>query len=278
MAAVNSATHSEPMTEDELSLLSRIEQFQLDDPTSQLTFSDRLAQENGWSKRHTDRVVEEYRRFVFLTAVAGHHVTPSHQVDQAWHLHLLHTRSYWDDLCGDVLGSPLHHEPTKGGAAEEAKHHEWYGRTLASYQRLFGHEPPADIWPSASGSATIDRAEPVNAAAHRIIAKPAWLRGVISGDEGRSSRRTALLAAGLALILATAGVLASGTWSTLFGDEGTGPGFSWLNAIIGAGVIALIVASLVWGSLTSGGKRGAQDLASQGHPESRIQCSGACGA
>ena len=78
------------------------------------------------------RAIEEYKRFVFLAMAAGHPVTPLDEVDQVWHLHLCYTRSYWEDLCGEVLRAPLHHGPTRGGAAERARFDDQYRRTLAS--------------------------------------------------------------------------------------------------------------------------------------------------
>ena len=66
-----------------------------------LTFAARLARENGWSAAHAAAVVEEYRRFLYLAATAGP-VTPSEDVDQAWHLHLSYTRHYWEVPCGAV--------------------------------------------------------------------------------------------------------------------------------------------------------------------------------
>src|SRR5262249_16669258 len=74
-----------------------------------------------WSRYHACRVVEEYKRFCYLALVAGQPVTPSEDVDEAWHLHLLDTRNYWDDFCRDVLRHPLHHAPTRGGPEERAK-------------------------------------------------------------------------------------------------------------------------------------------------------------
>jgi hypothetical protein len=129
---------------DELWL--RLEQFVFDLPGIARPFSRRLAQENGWSEPFARRVVDEYRRFVWLAVRAGHPVTPSPAIDAAWHLHLVYSRSYWDELCGRVLGRPLHHEPTRGGPTEAAKFDGWYARTLASYREHFG-EPPADLWP-----------------------------------------------------------------------------------------------------------------------------------
>ncbi len=131
-------------------LLERIEKFPLDDPAAGLTFTRRLARENGWSAGYAYRVVGEYRRFVYLAMTAGHEVTPSDQVDQAWHLHLTYTRSYWDELCGEVLGGPLHHGPTRGTAADATRYPQQYEATLASYRAAFGEEPPADIWPPAT--------------------------------------------------------------------------------------------------------------------------------
>jgi hypothetical protein len=129
-------------------LRARIQAFRLDEPGSVFPFSARLARENGWTRDHALRVIEEYRRFVYLATTAGHTVTPSVAVDEAWHLHLTYTRSYWDELCGKVLGRPLHHDPTRGGGAEGARFLDAYTRTLRSYQEAFGAAPPRDIWPS----------------------------------------------------------------------------------------------------------------------------------
>lgn len=70
-----------------------------------LPFSARLARDNGWSRAFAERAIEEYRKFCFLAVHAGHPVTPSDEVDQVWHLHLLYSRHYWDALCRDVLES-----------------------------------------------------------------------------------------------------------------------------------------------------------------------------
>jgi hypothetical protein len=120
-----------------------------------LGFNARLARENSWSKRHAARVFEEYRRFLFLAMTAGHDVTPSDAVDQAWHLHLTYTRDYWERLCPEVLGAPLHHGPTKGGGAEGTRFFEQYALTLRSYEAAFG-PAPADIWPDARQRLHID--------------------------------------------------------------------------------------------------------------------------
>ncbi len=128
-------------------LLRKVMEFEIDDGSPELTFARRLALENGWRLRFAERVIVEYRRFVYLAMAAGHPVTPSEEVDEAWHLHLTYTESYWNRLCRDVLPRPLHHNPTRGGAAENAKFEDWYGRTLETYTKTFGSPPPGDIWP-----------------------------------------------------------------------------------------------------------------------------------
>lgn len=115
-----------------------------------LSFADRLRRENGWTSAGTERVVEEYRRFCFLAVTAGHEVTPSDAVDQAWHLHLTYSRDYWERFCPNVLGQPLHHGPTAGGSDERARYFENYAQTLKSYEQVFGEPAPADLWPTAA--------------------------------------------------------------------------------------------------------------------------------
>ena len=136
------------MPETFADVVTRVEAFQFDPEPRALTFPQRLARENRWSLEFAARVIREYRRFCVLAVCSGHPVTPSEQVDQAWHLHLTYSRSYWNRFCPEVLRMELHHEPTAGGAAEGRKFQDWYARTLERYERFFGERPPADIWPS----------------------------------------------------------------------------------------------------------------------------------
>lgn len=130
-------------------LWARINAWHPDKAGVSLSFSRRLANENGWTRRYALRATEEYKRFAYLACVAAHPVTPSEAVDQVWHLHLIYTRSYWDEFCGQVLRRSLHHSPTEGGIMEARKYYAQYERTLEAYIREFGEEAPADIWPPA---------------------------------------------------------------------------------------------------------------------------------
>ncbi|RAM51487.1 MAG: TIGR04222 domain-containing membrane protein [Hapalosiphonaceae cyanobacterium JJU2] len=127
-------------------LYTRIQEFSLDEKDAVFPFSKKLAKENGWSAEYTKRAIEEYKKFAFLSIIAGHTVTPSEQVDQVWHLHLTYTQSYWNEFCSKVLQRPLHHNPTRGGSVEHHKFQDLYIQTLASYEHFFGQIPPTDIW------------------------------------------------------------------------------------------------------------------------------------
>ena len=162
------------MTHHERALWRKIEAFPLDGDAVVLDFTARLARENGWSRGYASEVVREYKRFLFLAVAAGHPVTPSEQVDQAWHLHLVYTKSYWEELCGKVLGRPLHHGPTEGGISEGNRYRRQYAETLASYQRFFGEPAPDTIWPAVEKRFGSAPARWVDPAATWMIPKPAW--------------------------------------------------------------------------------------------------------
>ena len=134
------------MTQHQKELWQKIQDFQLDDPDASFTFSARLARENGWTSEYTERVIDEYRKFIFLCCVSLTPITPSDAVDQAWHLHLTYTISYWQHLCKYTLNKEIHHNPTKGGKAERKKFNSNYTGLQEIYFSTFGFSPPQDIW------------------------------------------------------------------------------------------------------------------------------------
>ena len=154
---------------DDSDLRQRLAAFAFDDPGAAFPFSARLARDNGWNRDFALRAIEEYRRFLYLACVAPREVTPSQAVDAVWHLHLAYTRSYWDDLCGQVLRRPLHHSPTSGGPAENRRFRAAYAATLRWYEQAFGAPPPADVWPDV---ATRFAPRP---SIRRKVWRPAWV-------------------------------------------------------------------------------------------------------
>ena len=164
--------------------------------TASLPFAARLARENGWTDAFADRVLDAYRRFAFLAVTAGHSVTPSDAVDQAWHLHLTYSRDYWERFCPDVLGLPLHHDPTEGGEAQRHHFFDQYARTLRSYAEVFGEEAPADIWPSAKQRLLDDpRARRVHPRDGLVIGRTA-LRWLLAGAAAAGALATLLMTGG----------------------------------------------------------------------------------
>jgi hypothetical protein len=117
-------------------------------PTAaETTFAQKLADENGWPIARAEAALREYRRFLLMAWVSPDMVVPSKDVDEAWHLHLTHSRHYWEVLCGEILRKPFHHEPSLGGHAEDARHGDAYARTLALYEHLFDEAAPEEVWP-----------------------------------------------------------------------------------------------------------------------------------
>ncbi|MEM1325134.1 MAG: hypothetical protein AAGI23_04220 [Bacteroidota bacterium] len=137
------------MTSTQEELWHKIERFQLDDADADFSFTDRLCRENGWTYTYAIRVIQEYKKFMFLICISKHPLTPSDQVDQVWHLHLLYTRSYWMEFCQQTLGRDIHHGPTKGGNSEREKFKDWYEETKVLYERIFQQQTPDDIWPDS---------------------------------------------------------------------------------------------------------------------------------
>ena len=158
------------MTPLEGVLWDRILGFCLDYSEAGMSFAARLAHDNGWGLLHALRVLDEYRKFAFLLAAAGHMVVPSDAVDQAWHQHILFTKS-WLAFCTTVLGVHIHHEPAFGRGDDGGRFKDGYERTLETYRRYFG-EPPRDIWPETDKRFGRDlRFQRVNRATHFLIPK-----------------------------------------------------------------------------------------------------------
>jgi hypothetical protein len=167
-------------------LWQQLAKLEITPPNLSLTFEARLAREQAWSLDRSFAVVEEYRKFLFLLLTCSHPVTPSEEVDAAWHLHLLYTRSYYDDLCQRIAGFIIHHQPTAGGPAEGNKFRDWYQKTLDAYAERFG-SPPKDIWPAPDQRfANAGAGHWFNPTTHILIPKPGygltrWIGKQISG-------------------------------------------------------------------------------------------------
>lgn len=140
----------------DLELWHRIQSYQLDHADIDLPFSERLARENGWTPEFSAKVCDEYKKFIYLVCISKEIITPSREVDEAWHLHLVYTRDYWQRFCRDTLGRDIHHTPTEGGEAESDKFQAAYARTLRLYREEFEADPPGDVWPDVAKRFTVN--------------------------------------------------------------------------------------------------------------------------
>jgi hypothetical protein len=221
------------MTESQL--WQRIEAFEIDDDEAPLSFSKRLARENRWSIEYTERVIAEYKRFIFLVAISKKQITPSDQVDQAWHLHMVYTKSYWKVLCNEILGDELHHLPTQGGQVEQNRFKAQYTDTLELYQKVFKQTPPDDIWPSVEkrfdGVESFFR---VNSQSHLLIPRPSPV----------FTRFMFILSLSVLLISCSDGLAEGGIWF-------------WLKLVFGVYVLYLIFKWLNSGGGNNSGSGGA---------------------
>ena len=108
-------------------------------------FEEQLASKHNLTEESAQRLVEEYRRFLYLKAIDGGSLSPSKRVDQAWHLHIETPRGEWSRFCDEVLKCQIVHQT--GLSATEAKSN--YARLFDLYRRECNQEPPSDIWPGA---------------------------------------------------------------------------------------------------------------------------------
>ncbi|MGX9357187.1 glycine-rich domain-containing protein [Roseobacteraceae bacterium S113] len=129
----------------DIALWQRIEAHRLDASGASWPFSHKLAQAEGWTASHTDAVIVEYRRFLYLSVISEGETTPSEDIDRAWHMHLTFTRNYWDELM-PKLPRPLHHEPCRS-EEDLPRYGAQYEATRDLYEQEFGVKPPRAIWP-----------------------------------------------------------------------------------------------------------------------------------
>jgi len=100
----------------------------------------RLIDTECWSEKHARAAAEQYRNFLYLMKKYGreHQLTPSYEIDEAWHAHILHTKKYVA-FCEKVFGKYLHHYPhlvQEGGDTESLNNR--FKRTQLLHKEEFG--------------------------------------------------------------------------------------------------------------------------------------------
>lgn len=109
-------------------------------------FAHKLTRKLGWETSFALRVINEYKKFLYLGVVSNFHVTPSRVIDQIWHEHLLFTQAY-PRFCEEVLGVQFHHNPELLATDDQTGIFQaQYLATLELYRKEFNTRPPNDIW------------------------------------------------------------------------------------------------------------------------------------
>ena len=111
-----------------------------------------MQKQMGWSTDMATKVIEEYRKFLFLAMRAGHQVIPPGAVNDVWMTHMQNAQSFWEQF-----GQVLNDKPAAGGfdaKAFQAASDPWK-QTLESYEKIFGAAPPTDIWGKPAAQANV---------------------------------------------------------------------------------------------------------------------------
>lgn len=105
-------------------------------------FIHKLKNQNLWTLSYTTQVIEEYKKFIYLGLFTE--VSPSYEIDQVWHLHILYTKDY-HNMCKKLNINFFHHNPTdKTNITLPVKDN--YKNTINLYHSLFNKQPPSNIW------------------------------------------------------------------------------------------------------------------------------------
>ncbi len=106
-------------------------------------FIAELCRELRLSPAQAEQAYGEYLRLIYLMQVSGLPLSPPPLLDRVWRLHLGHTRSYWIDLCQNLLRRPLHRNPVPITAETGASHTPPLAQL---YLEEFGTPPPPAVW------------------------------------------------------------------------------------------------------------------------------------
>jgi hypothetical protein len=115
-----------------------------------VTLERRLLRLGRLGTRRTRAVLEEYRRFLYLAAVAKGEVTPPLVLRQVWQIHAKDHAAYAKGLVAKVISRPM---PEPFDAPLPASHPA-HRRTRDLYRQEFGTDPMPALWPGPAAVLT----------------------------------------------------------------------------------------------------------------------------
>jgi hypothetical protein len=138
MMFLESATRALPESIESLDL-SYLGQKLLDDDAFE---AQRRNGEQLWDEARVTRALHEYKQFLALMQwYSEAALTPSEDIDDVWHTHVLDTARYQAD-CETIFGCFQHHSPTSGTSEEvQDQHLNDRDETQQLFEESFGEVP-----------------------------------------------------------------------------------------------------------------------------------------
>lgn len=100
--------------------------------------------------QRAEHYIDEYKKYMYLSAVTGIEQTPSEEVDQVWHYHITYTENY-KQFSSQKMGIDFfHHNPADGTTHDDNKYRGVYQNTMNGIISFFGNInqyawPPVEV-------------------------------------------------------------------------------------------------------------------------------------
>lgn len=93
----------------------------------------------AWDRDKAENAIDLYRRWLYLHQIFPEEkFSPSQEIDQVWHMHMLDNRKYEED-CAALFGRMLYHNPYAGmlGPEDERAQQERFDHTKRRFFESF---------------------------------------------------------------------------------------------------------------------------------------------
>lgn len=130
------------MTAKKLPTLAEVDAY----PVPEL-LTPRIMRKYSRDKEYAEGILREAKRMLYLGELTGKPVTPSEEIDDAWHEMILFS-PYYFKLCRFLGTDYIHHEPepeTPAGSAGTNGPSQ-YDETIALYEKQFGVKADQRYW------------------------------------------------------------------------------------------------------------------------------------
>lgn len=108
------------------------------------SIAKKLVKQYNWRHEHVIAVIKMYKNFLFLNVKYGkkYNLTPSEEIDEIWHLHILDTKNYRRD-CEMIFGKYFDHNPMSFDGDVKANFAEMsqsFNKMVELYRKEFAND------------------------------------------------------------------------------------------------------------------------------------------